>query len=125
MADSDTEVNVTVDDILRGALRLIEDFGWEEQGWNHHGAKPRCIRKALWDSAARLCPEVNARHYPALNEALRRVSEAIYDKPGAVGGILDWEYKRRTDQEAVIAVLRKAIDAGPSDRQVGPSMGAV
>lgn len=117
MASSDSEVSV--EEILRGALKLIEDFGWEEQGWALHGARPRCIRKALWDSAARLCPEVGHRQFPPLNEALRRVSEAIYDKPGAVGGILDWEYKRRTDREAVIAVLRKAIDAEPTERTVG------
>ena len=112
MVIQDSEVSI--DEILYGAIELITTFGWQREGWSNFGAAPRCIRKAVWDSAANMYPHVEVRRESPANRAMRRVSEAIYDRRGAIGGINDWEYRKRTNQEAVIAVLRKAIEIGPA-----------
>lgn len=110
MAHQDT-TSVTVTEIIAGAIRLIEDFGWERQAWPEHGPMPRCIRAALWDSSKQLHCNMRSIHL----SAVRRVSEAIYDKRGTIGGITDWEFKRRVDQATVLAVLHKAIEMGEAN----------
>lgn len=105
---------VTTDDILCRAKQLIAQWGWQRSAWPKHGPLPRCVRASIWAAAeAHEC--VGSRPH---TDALRRVSEAIYGR-GSVGGIGDWEYRKRTDQDAVIAVLQKAIEMGPSEREVG------
>lgn len=104
----------TADDVLVYAKRVISEWGWQRQAWPLHGPAPRCIRAAIGHAALEL--ELPARS-TAHTDALRRVSEAIYGR-GSVGGILDWEHRKRTDKDAVIALLQKAIEMGPSDREV-------
>jgi hypothetical protein len=97
--------------ILRTARELIDQFGWQRSGYSLHGAAPRCIRKAIWDAAA---DATERRHSPS-TVALQRISEAIYDRRGVVGGINEWEYRKRTDKAAVLAALDKAIALGPAE----------
>lgn len=105
----------TVDDILCDAKGIINSFGWQRLAWPQHGPMPRCIRAALWAAAENFHAVGTSAH----TYALRRVSEAIYRR-GAVGGINDWEHRKSTNKDVVIAVLQKAIEMGPSDAEVKP-----
>lgn len=104
---------VTADDVLVYAKRLINDFGWQRLAWSVHGPAPRCIRSAISGAAQ----DLEAMSTVAHTDALRRVSEAIYGR-GSVGGIMEFEFRKRTTTEAVVALLQKAIEMGPSDREV-------
>lgn len=106
---------VTTEDILCTAKELIAKWGWRRGAWPAHGPLPRCIRAALWTAAEIEGGVVGGR---AHTDASRRISEAIYDKRGNVGGIMDWEYRKRTNQESVVAMLQKAIEMGPSEREI-------
>jgi hypothetical protein len=106
---------VTTDDVLVYARRIIADFGWQRQAWPINGPLPRCIRAAI-DCAAQSLELPRASRVQT--DALRRVSEAIYGTRGSVGGIIDWEHYKRTNKEAVMAMLQKAIEMGPSEREV-------
>ena len=108
-------VTATTDDVLVTAKRIIAEWGWQRLAWPVHGPLPRCIRCAIGCAAIEL--ELPARS-TAHTDALRRVSEAIYNRRGSVGGIMDWEHRKRTDKDAVIALLQKAIEMGPSEREV-------
>lgn len=108
---------VTADDVLVYARRLISDFGWRRMAWPQHGPMPRCIRAAISCAAQDL--DLPRASRPQ-TDALRRVSEAIYGR-GSVGGILDWEHHKHTNKDAVIALLQKAIEMGPSEREVRAS----
>jgi hypothetical protein len=101
-----------VTQILQGAKDLIERFGWEQQAYHLHGARPRCIRKAVWDSAYDAYEDDTRQYEPAV-VALNRISEAIHGRRGVKGGINDWEYRKKTDKAAVIELLEKAIELGP------------
>lgn len=114
MARSDPPSMMTADDILCRAKRIIIDWGWQRGAWPSHGPLPRCIRAALWSAAEEDGSVARRAH----TDATRRVAEAIYDKRGVVGGIMDWEYRKRTNQEAVVAMLQKAIEMGPSEREI-------
>lgn len=106
-------MTATVDDILSGALEYIRKHGWAREVWPDRSMhRPRCIRAALHCAAK----DLGAVDHEAHGEALRRVSEAIYDKRGSVGGITDWEHYKRTTQDSVIAVLEKAIEIGPGEK---------
>lgn len=99
-----------VREILREARELIEKFGWKHSGYSLMGAAPRCIRKAVWDAATGLSPRASE---PTV--ALQRISEAIYGRRGVVGGINDFEYRKSTNKDVVVALLGKAIQLGPSE----------
>jgi hypothetical protein len=107
-------MSATADDVLVCAKRIITQYGWERMAWPMHGPLPRCIRCAIGCAAQDL--ELPARS-TAHSDALRRVSEAIYGR-GSVGGILDWEHRKATNRDSVIALLQKAIEMGPSEREV-------
>lgn len=100
-----------VREILSGARDLIERFGWKASAYSLHGAAPRCIRKAVFDAAVNV---VDTKR-PEIAVALQRISEAIHKRRNVVGGINDWEYRKSTDKEAVVAMLGKAIELGPVD----------
>lgn len=104
--------DVTVDDILCEARRIITEYGWQRLAWPEYGPMPRCIRSAIDAGAI----QFEARGCPVHTDALRRVSEAIYRR-GAVGGITEWEHKKATNRDVVIALLQKAIEMGPSKRE--------
>jgi hypothetical protein len=100
---------VTADDILVYAKRIITEFGWQRMAWPAHGPCPRSIRAALAAATEDLMlPHTSDVH----SEAIRRVSEAIYGR-GSVGGINDWEHRKDTNKDAVIAMLQRAIEMGP------------
>lgn len=101
--------STTVDDILCEAKKLIVNFGWERQAWPQYGPMPRCIRAAISDAATQFKCQGTSTH----TDALRRVSEAIYNKRGAVGGITDWEHYKRVNKDSVVAMLQRAIEMGP------------
>jgi hypothetical protein len=107
-------VTTTADDVLVYAKRIIVDFGWQRMAWPQYGPAPRCIRSAIGCAAQDL--EL-PRRSTALADALRRVSEALYGR-GSVGGILDYEHRKSTNRDTVIALLQKAIEMGPSEREV-------
>lgn len=98
-----------VGEILRVARDLIEQFGWKHSSYSLYGAAPRCIRKAVWDASEGL-----ALRAPEPTVALQRISEAIYNRRGTVGGINDYEYQKSTNKESVVAMLDKAIQLGPA-----------
>jgi hypothetical protein len=108
-------MSVAVDDILCEAKRIITEYGWERQAWPEYGPMPRCIRAAIGAAAT----QYDAVGSDVHTGALRRVSEAIY-KRGAVGGITDWEHYKRTNKDSVVAMLQKAIEIGPSEREHKP-----
>jgi hypothetical protein len=103
---------VTVDDILCEARRIITEYGWERLSWPEYGPMPRCTRAAI--SAAAI--QFDVKGTEVHTNALRRVSEAIYRR-GAVGGITEWEHYKRVNRDSVIAMLQKAIEIGPSERE--------
>jgi hypothetical protein len=107
-----TPEGVAVDDILCEARRIITEYGWERLSWPDYGPMPRCIRSAI-DAAAR---QYDAHSTIVQTDALRRVSEAIYRR-GAVGGITEWEHRKATNRDSVIALLQKAVEMGPSERE--------
>lgn len=104
----------TADDVLVIAKRIITEFGWERMAHPVYGPAPRCIRSAITCAAIDL--QLPARS-TQVQDALFRVSEAIYG-PGTVGGINDWEHKKKVNRDVVIALLQKAIEAGPSEREL-------
>lgn len=102
----------TADDVLVYARRLLADFGWQRLAWPRYGPQPRCIRCAITCGADVLDATATVAH----TDALRRVSEAIYGR-GQVGGIMEWEFRKGTTAEAAVALLEKAIEMGPSERE--------
>src|SRR5436305_5498528 len=104
-------VTATTDDVLVTAKRIIAEWGWQRLAWPVHGPLPRCIRCAIACAGAELEMPTKSRE---MLFALHRVSAAIYGR-GCIGGILDWEHRKRTDRDAVIAMLQKAIEMGPTE----------
>jgi hypothetical protein len=103
-----TPEGVTADDVLVYAKRVIADFGWQRGAYPEHGPRPHCVRSALYCAAADLEAVASAAHA----DAIRRVSEALHGR-GSIGGINDYEYRKSTNKDTVIALLQKAIEMGP------------
>src|SRR5436305_12797173 len=100
---------VTAEDIITCAAEIIDKHGWARSAWPKHGPAPRCIRAALEDAWKHLHDNDPRADSKSLTEAIRRVSEAIYG-PGCIGGIVEWEYKKRTDRAQVLQMLAGAAD---------------
>jgi hypothetical protein len=107
-------MTATTDDVLVTAKRIITDYGWQRLAWPSHGPRPRCIRCAISCAAQELELPIKSKEVLL---ALHRVSAAIYGQ-GCIGGILEWEHRKRTDRDSVIALLQKAIETGPTEREV-------
>jgi hypothetical protein len=99
--------------VICGAKELIVRYGWQRGAWPPFGPAPRCLRAALYTAAGNLDCLATRTH----TDALRRVSGAIY-KPGSVGGITDWEFRKDTNRDVVISVLQKAIELGPTEPEI-------
>lgn len=106
-------MSATADDVLVYAKRILAEWGWQRMAWPRHGPMPRCIRCALYCAAE----DLDALNTRAHTDAARRVSEAIYGR-GSVGGIMDYEHRKATNRDTVIALLQKAIEIGPSEREL-------
>jgi hypothetical protein len=117
-----TTYRVTAQDVCDCAREIIENHGWQRSAWPQHGPAPRCIRAALSDAWKHLSGNDPRAKGTALSVALRLVSQAIYGKAEAVGGIMEWEYRKATDQAAVVEVLRKAASL-PTDLDAPTSTG--